>query len=403
MVGNASHRNRGCEAIVRGTMEILRATFGPDVEADVALRESAAELETEMPYGDPQVNLFPSWNWGSRFDRKWFAMKANRYLKASFKPYLWDLEPYPARARAALEIGGDLYSLDYGLPTQFIAYDEYLMARGLPVVLWGASVGPFDARPDFAPGMFAHLKQLAGVFVREDESREYLARHGIVENVRRVSDPAFLMEPRQPGRDKLGFDVPPGAIGINLSPLVGKFRGNSASDGASTWQQECVQLVLAAARLGRPIVLVPHVQFTDPAADDFAFLADIGRSVARKRNEPIQVAPATLNAPELKWVISQCAVFAGARTHATIAAFSTHVPTLSISYSLKARGINRDVFGHLDHCIPVADVRPETFVAHLRHLLDHEAAIRALLAERMPALRAAALAAGPMLQTLCSA
>lgn len=59
-------------------------------------------------------------------------------------------------------------------------------------------------------------------------------------------------------------------------------------------------------------------------------------------------------APELKYIISQCSFFVGARTHATIAAYSSCVPTLVVGYSVKARGIARDLFGTEDgYVLPV--------------------------------------------------
>ena len=47
----------------------------------------------------------------------------------------------------------------------------------------------------------------------------------------------------------------------------------------------------------------------------------------------------------------------GARTHATIAAYSTCVPTLVVGYSVKARGIARDLFGTEDgYVLPVQEL-----------------------------------------------
>jgi polysaccharide pyruvyl transferase WcaK-like protein len=40
--------------------------------------------------------------------------------------------------------------------------------------------------------------------------------------------------------------------------------------------------------------------------------------------------------------------FIGARTHATIAAYSTCVPTLVLGYSIKSQGIAKDIFGEID-------------------------------------------------------
>ncbi len=46
------------------------------------------------------------------------------------------------------------------------------------------------------------------------------------------------------------------------------------------------------------------------------------------------------------------------RTHATIAAYSTGVPTLVVGYSVKARGIARDLFGTEDgYVLPVQQLK----------------------------------------------
>jgi len=48
---------------------------------------------------------------------------------------------------------------------------------------------------------------------------------------------------------------------------------------------------------------------------------------------------------QLKYIISKCSTFVGCRTHSTIAAYSTCVPTLVVGYSTKAKGIAKDIFG----------------------------------------------------------
>ena len=54
------------------------------------------------------------------------------------------------------------------------------------------------------------------------------------------------------------------------------------------------------------------------------------------------------NAGQLKYVISKCRMLVAARTHASIAAYSSGVPALVLGYSVKARGIARDLFGSED-------------------------------------------------------
>lgn len=70
----------------------------------------------------------------------------------------------------------------------------------------------------------------------------------------------------------------------------------------------------------------------------------------------LEIADATCE--ELKGFISRCRLFVGARTHATIAAYSTCVPTLVAGYSVKARGIAKDLFGSEEnYVLPVQSLK----------------------------------------------
>lgn len=382
-------------------MEVLRHEFGSNVQAQagvVASREVVnAQIRCEI---DPSVSAFaltpPG---GRRGTLAWCAEKANQRFGTAFHPHLKDLQYNVHTTSLALEVGGDNYSIDYGRPVFYIAMDRYLQKLGLPVVLWGASVGPFDADPKFARRMFAHLRTLSAIFVRESDSFNYLRANGVAENVHLVADPAFVMKPVQPSAEKIGFELPDGAIGINLSQMVAFYRGQRPGDvDLKEWSAFCVELVKAAATLKRPIVLIPHVGLAVSQTEDFGLLHAVWQAVVNEVNVPVSVLTQDLSAAELKWVIARCAVFAGARTHSTIAALSSHVPTLSISYSLKAKGINRDVYDHLDHCIHVSELTPVRFADALRVLLTNEAGIRAHLSQRVPELQARALGAGAMLR-----
>lgn len=57
----------------------------------------------------------------------------------SWRPVLKDVE-------LALAIGGDNYTLDYGLESLglHVGLNHWLIQQACPVILWGASVGPFD-------------------------------------------------------------------------------------------------------------------------------------------------------------------------------------------------------------------------------------------------------------------
>ena len=168
----------------------------------------------------------------------------NQRLGTSIYRHLKALKEPAKSAAIALEVGGDHYSLDYGKPVNFMAMDRFLKGRGLPVVLWGASVGPFDKDAAFAARMFDHLRTLTAIFVRESDSFDYLRANGVSENVHLAADPAFVMKPVEPPAGRIGFSLPAGAVGINLSPMVAFYRGQHPADvDLREWLTFCVGLI----------------------------------------------------------------------------------------------------------------------------------------------------------------
>ena len=98
----------------------------------------------------------------------------------------------------------------------------------------------------------------------------------------------------------------------------------------------------------------------------------------------------------LKGYIGRCRMFVGARTHATIAAYSSLVPTLVVGYSVKARGIARDLFGtEENYVVPVQSLQDrEDLVNSFRWLLSREREIRNHLEAVMPSYQEKAFLTG---------
>lgn len=403
LVSNGLYENRGCEAIVRGTMEILRKEYRSKIAVKAGVIASPSAVEKQgAGETDPSIDTFSLRGLdGPRWSPSWIMRKSNERLNTYFYPHLGDLRRNLSTCELALEVGGDNYSLDYGRPTFHLATDRYLMRRGIPVVLWGASIGPFDADPTFSKRVFKHLLELDAVFVRESESFEYLAKNGIHHNVHLMADPAFAMAARKPAAHFPATNVLPGTIGINLSYLIAYFSGATYHDlGIAGWGEFCAEIVRETLSLGRPVLLIPHVGSARRNTEDFALARQIRRLLSDEYGSALSIVEEDYSAAEFKWIISQCAVFAGARTHATIAAISSMVPTLSIGYSLKARGINHDVFGHGDFCIPASEVTPKAFVGRLAALINNERSIREHLEQVVPRLEDNAWRAGAILRAI---
>jgi len=398
---NGPYDNRGCEAIVRGTVRILREYFPDPRFVCISHFQSEGQFREQQHKESDQAILHLA---SHRINKKniiqtawrpktWKAVLQYFLDRDAFNKSVYDdMLPYIPEAEAILSIGGDNYSLDYGIPTLFTALDDLVLSHRKPIFLWGASVGPFTAIPDYERYMSTHLQEITGIFARESETIRYLESIGVTRNVFPVADPAFLMDPVKPKEE---ISIEEGAIGINLSPLMARFVTGGDVEQWTAMAAAIIEKV--AKRTERQIYLIPHV--TSPHSDDYMFMHN-AISHMKEKQRSITLIPPIYNAAEIKWIISRMTLFAGARTHSTIAALSSSVPTLSFAYSIKAKGINRDIFGHTDYCVDANVLDAKAVAGRVTSMLDDSAAIRNDLAVKIPVLQRAALSAGAGLKHL---
>jgi colanic acid/amylovoran biosynthesis protein len=389
LTGQNNFGNRGCEALVRSTLTVLTAAFGrvkilvPSLDPlrDRAQWPDGVDEGVEFVSTHPIPKLFGKWMGASqRF--KWLqnlpAPKPS--LPAAL---LNDLK----RSDVLLSIGGDNYSLDYGLASLFYfsGIADAAMAMGKPAVLWGASVGPFTREPQAEQRMVAHLNRLNLISVRESRSIEYLRGIGVHQNVLPVIDSAFAMKPQPLNTDAWWpKQTGGGVLALNIGWLIDSLRRRAGqSDGVIGEVVAFVRDVLARTDLA--VLLVPHVApLSGQAENNDDHLNQRLLQALGGVNPRLSQVPSGLNAAQLKYIISQSRLLIAARTHATIAAFSTGVPTLSIAYSVKAKGINRDLFGHERYVLETPKLSQSTLWDGLQLLLKEEAEIRSHYQTHLP-------------------
>lgn len=311
-----------------------------------------------------------------------------------------DLKPHLAPAQAVLAVGGDNYSLDYnGRPIVCTALDDLAISRVKPLVIWGASVGPFTRDPAYEKYIIEHFRKVH-ILARESLTVDYLNRQGLLDNVHLVADPAFLLEPTETTGQRLDISLDEGAIGVNISPLMARFAGVETLDG---WVAKSASLVESIIRkTGRSVYLIPHVSGSRASCRDHAFLCKVAGLLNGTRAR-VFVVPDTLDAAETKWVISKMDIFVGARTHSTIASLSSYVPALSLGYSIKSRGINRDVYGHTNYCLQGEDISADIVTDRISQMLSNRRSIIEQLKASIPRMRENALNAGAILKKILSA
>lgn len=403
LAGNGPYQNRGCEAIVRGTVNILRQYFTDPRFVCISFFNSEEQFEEQRKNEWDAIEHMSCFRLNKRSAiLNLHRPKAWRYVYKSIfdeqklgREIYSDMLPLLPNARAVLSIGGDNYSLDYGKPVRFTMLDNLVLEQNKPLMIWGASVGPFSKMPEYEEYMGRHLQAVTGIFARESATIDYLRNIGVTENVYPVADPAFLMGPVKPENIENELPIGDEAIGLNLSPLMAKYV---TGGDLNAWIKKAASIIDQVVRASEmPVYLIPHV--TTPSSDDYGFMHE-ALSQTSLTDRDVVLVPPKYDAAEMKWIIGRMTVFAGARTHSTIAALSSCIPTLSFAYSLKAQGLNKDLFDNTNYCMGPSDLDAGTVAKRIVSILDDGADVRAHLLNKMPEMRNAALSAGAGLKRL---
>ncbi len=286
-----------------------------------------------------------------------------------------------------LSVGGDMYCYEISKKEAILANRTFHKA-GAKTVLWGCSLEPELLKE---PEVVEDMKRYTLITPRESITMQALSDAGITRNVKYYPDPAFSLKPEEtplPENFRKGK-----TIGINISPMILHYEKESGI--ALQNYRKLVEHILQTS--DNCVALIPHVVWKNN--DDRKTLDELYRGY--EENERVMLF-SDKNCGQLKYVISGCRAFIGARTHATIAAYSSLVPTLVVGYSVKALGIARDLFGNEEnYVLPVQTLQDaDALIRAYEWLMREEEAIRVRLREIMPEYCAKAAQAGDEIRKL---
>ncbi len=328
--------NRGCEAIIRTVSEMTKEAFQSATTIAMSNdygKVSMPKLSTINQYmksyypHDGELGTFVYYGLYKIFGGAlgWCWWKNHRLYRKAGKIDL------------CVSIGGDNFC--YNTKTDcFLIHHFHYKKEHSKLVHWGSS---FEKKLMY-PKLVEDLNKFDVIMVRESISYNTLKSVGIKVDIKLIPDPAFTLKRQAP---KDNEKVPSGWVGLNISPMV---IGKEHHAGAI--RNNVVNLIdYLTEKCNEHILLIPHVCNRKTGEGDYSVMKEFLQYV--KHPEMCQLIGYQYNAMELKYIISKCRLFIGARTHATIAAYSTMVPTLTIGYSVKAKGIATDLFGTDEHYV----------------------------------------------------
>lgn len=323
LYGHGGSGNHGCEAIVRTTANMLNSK---------ALLFSF-KADEDYLYG--VNNIVDISKYGKNIKKNnvlvyYFAAIWKKIFRKSEifnKLLIYYIQKEGKKCKVALSVGGDNYC--YGIPKWLIKINKYFNRNKVKTVLWGCSIEPellvnASVRND--------LNQYSLIVTRESLTYNALLDAGIKARTCLIPDPAFSLS----YDPKVEFDEDGDWVGINYS----MYALNTAKDQDLAMGNICCLMDYILKNTNMNIMLIPHVVWE--GKNDLDILQSLYEKFAQSDRI---IVLSDMNCEQIKAYIRKCRFFVGARTHSTIAAYSSMVPTLVVGYSVKAKGIAQDIFG----------------------------------------------------------
>ncbi|MEO3945384.1 polysaccharide pyruvyl transferase family protein [Gorillibacterium sp. CAU 1737] len=367
MFAHAGSLNRGCEAIVRSSTQLIKERIA----------DARVLLTSERPETDRLLDKVDEIRDGkaqpvSRFSLDGVLAALSYKLRGDESYALGKIHRNVIRhipeVDVCLSIGGDNYC--YGEQPGWYEIDRQVKRQGKKLVLWGCSIG----EEDMSERKLEDLRLFDLILARETLTYGMLRSKGLT-NVRLCADAAFTMEKEE-------LPLPSGwqegnTLGFNFSPLVWK-RNERSRDAA----RALVAHILSTTSMS--IALTPHV--VEEGNNDYDLLRQFEEEFAATGR--VFLLPDHLSATQVKGYIARMRFFVGARTHATIAAYSSLVPTLVLGYSVKSKGIARDLFGKEKLVLGIDRLQDKTeLIAAFDEMVREEAELKAQLAVAIPRIK----------------
>lgn len=361
--------NRGCEGIAKGSAKLLDTNienvygYTRNIELDRFLN-----LDRSLTLIPKQISR---WN---QFLIKFISKIINISNLTEFR-YRCAYHYFFSKIKKGdivLSTGGDMLCYKNN---EVIYLNNYCYNNNIKSILWGCSM----SEENLTPEKLDTLRKFSFIYARESCSYDFFKSLGL-EKVVCYPDPAFILEPEM-------INLPPifhnsDVLGLNISNYV--LDGFDLNSEKGINLKEFIKYVLNNTNLS--ILLIPHVMWKNQ--DD----RELAKNIIHEFAGLDRIAclnSEDLNYLQIRYIISKCRYFIGARTHAMISAYSTMVPSIALGYSIKSKGILKDL-GLSEELLLDCKIKfkASDYIDAFNYLVNHEFDIREHYSKVLPSYRA---------------
>ena len=387
IVINAAKYNMGSNMLLRGITQIIKEYLK---ECFIAI--SSADISKEDTLNIPFVNKYipRNYKWTSFYPIRKIFSAINKFFGMTL--FLEKIKNYSLykefkNFELVIFIAADNY--DYTKrknPLDEMIYYISKLKNKPRTILYDFSIN----RSNITKYLIDSIKKVDFLTARDSLSFENLKEIKETKNkLFLVADSAFIVKPIKTEVENI--DLSKNFVGLNISSMV-----LNKNENVLDTYYKLIEQILSYKEL--KILLIPHVmkqQDLKGLKMLYEKYKDTGR-VFLIDNE-------NLTGPELKYIISKCRFFVGARTHATIAAYSSCVPTLVLGYSIKSLGIAKDLFGTYKNYVVKLDEISDNknlLADSFKWIYENEENIRKHLIDIMPKYIESAKSVGKIIKDL---
>ncbi len=361
ITNNSIMYNRGSEAVIRSVTMICRF-WRPDAYIVVASGKKG-EILKNIPDADRLVPKFD--------ETDGFSELIDEVRDADF----------------VIVTGADNY--DYGKDNSYMRRinDEIFKTTKAKTILFDCSL----SEDNLTTETIQDMSRFDYITVRESKTKELFERMFEEKKIWYYPDPAFVM-PIEKCELPYGFRDQ-NTVGINISNLIMGKRVGAPEDIVIANYKRVVDYILKETDYD--VLLLQHVM-----NNGFDMEAELKLYNGYEKEPRVSILLAeSINAMQIKYIISKLAFLLTARTHASIAAYSMAVPTFVVGYSVKSVGIAEDIFGDWEkHVVKVKSLSDnEDLLKKMLYSWESRDLIKRRLITAMPDYKRKAMQFGELL------